>query len=767
LLPLVREGRERRFQSLSRQVVPVAPAGRAFGEAPPADDLAIVVSTPLDGPAASQTAANVGEPSVAANGNLVFYTGNWYAALSIDGGATFQYIDPSQSFPDPPNLHFCCDQIVNYIPSIDTFAWLLQYGVVGNNLPEGDNIQRLAFAKTGDVAAGRWRIFDVTAQALGVPGQFMDFPDLAVGANALYVTTNLFPPDQSPPGAAVVRIPFDSIAGGQPTATRFVSTDFNSFRVAQNCGTTAFFAAHKDTSTLQVFGWDEAQPQPTSAMVEVATWIGRNGYFSRTPDGRTWLDRADSRITGATLAGKDLYFAWGVDAQSNNRPRPFVQIAHIDSETLTLIENINVFDQDSAICYGALATNADGEVGISYMIGGGPRFPSHVVGILTGARKDVIVATSDRGPLPRQDNGHGEWGDYLAIRPLFPENKLFAATGFTLNGPGDGSNRDATPRFVVFGRSGQAAGQATAPIASLGAAVRTSAPPMAPRALEPTPPEDGDPIKDVNSLPIVTPDVAASIKAAAGLSLGQEQAPAPQQAPAAPPLPERFAPGQERWPVKTGQDPDRAKVGKNILDGQDLGAGIVETTVEELASLPRPQGMEDSGIDPPEFQDARDHAAEITIWRIDATITSLKHEQDGDYHLVLQGQSGQEMIGEIPTPTTGFIGGSPWLDNIRDARRQIDDRLVRHLSPAAFAMVQGRFMPLGATKSLLRAVAPPGMSLVTPPEGSGLTQPLFQSAVRPTPARITGVGFFDRAHGANGAAPNVVELHPVLKVEWL
>jgi len=76
-------------------------------------------------------------------------------------------------------------------------------------------------------------------------------------------------------------------------------------------------------------------------------------------------------------------------------------------------------------------------------------------------------------------------------------------------------------------------------------------------------------------------------------------------------------------------------------------------------------------------------------------------------------------------------------------------------------------MPHGATTSPPLATAPPGMSFVTPPAGSGLTQPLFQSAIPPTRARITGVGFFDRAHGATGAAPNVIELHPVLKIEWL
>ena len=56
---------------------------------------------------------------------------------------------------------------------------------------------------------------------------------------------------------------------------------------------------------------------------------------------------------------------------------------------------------------------------------------------------------------------------------------------------------------------------------------------------------------------------------------------------------------------------------------------------------------------------------------------------------------------------------------------------------------------------------------MTPPPGSGQVQPLFQTAIAPTQARITGVGFFDRAHGATGAAPNVIELHPALKVEWI
>jgi hypothetical protein len=58
-------------------------------------------------------------------------------------------------------------------------------------------------------------------------------------------------------------------------------------------------------------------------------------------------------------------------------------------------------------------------------------------------------------------------------------------------------------------------------------------------------------------------------------------------------------------------------------------------------------------------------------------------------------------------------------------------------------------------------------SFRTPAEGEEGPMPTFQTAVQPTRARITGVGFFDRAHGATGAAPNVIEIHPVLKIVWL
>jgi hypothetical protein len=367
------------------------------------------------------------------------------------------------------------------------------------------------------------------------------------------------------------------------------------------------------------------------------------------------------------------------------------------------------------------------------MIGGGSRFPSHVVGILTGTRKDLLVAAGDRGPLD-PDTGKGEWGDYLTVRRMFPNQKHFAATGYTMKGPGDGSNRDATPRFVVFGRA-----------EDVGGPIPGAAPPAgvaAPRVAR----------QDVNRLPVVDAATAAQIKAAAGVGSG----PSALALPGAPLAPELVTkPGFERWPVKTGTDADVDQVAPRI----------VPTTVEELISIPRPADMLPVTADFPQYQEHRAAPVETTIWQIEADIIALTQETDGDYHLVLQGASGETMIGEVPTPRPPFVlAQSPWLPKIRTARQAVDDKLVQHLSPAEFVPFGGKLVPRDAVTV---PVAPPGLpeSFTTPAEGVG---PAFKTKVPPTRARITGVGFFDRVHNQMGVSQfNGIEIHQILKVELL
>jgi hypothetical protein len=408
----------------------------------PTDTISLVKNVQLNDLATADTASHVCEPSTAINGSVVFYTGNWFAAISTDGGTTFKFVDPFTTFPNPPGMSFCCDQVVHYVKSIDTFFWLLQY----SRDSTGKNVQRIAYATTARARTGSWRFFDITPASLGLPpGIWLDYPDLSTGTNMLYMTTNAFTAAGAWKASAVVRIKLSSFTTGVLSATRSVSTTHPSLRVAQNCGTTAFFVAHNNTSSLRVFTWPESSAAPTSVNVPVASW-SPGPYSSVTPDGRNWLSRADGRHTGATLARNELWFAWGSAAGgANNRPQPFIQIARINATTMTLIQNLNLWDSNSGLCYAALGTNSNNEVGASYTIGGGTRFPTHVVAILTGTRRQVMTFTGTRGP---SDN---KWGDYLAVRRNYANERLFCASGYTLQS-GAGAS-DATPNLTIFGRS--------------------------------------------------------------------------------------------------------------------------------------------------------------------------------------------------------------------------------------------------------------------------------------------------------------------------
>ena len=130
------------------------------------------------------------------------------------------------------------------------------------------------------------------------------------------------------------------------------------------------------------------------------------------------------------------------------------------------------------------------------------------------------------------------------------------------------------------------------------------------------------------------------------------------------------------------------------------------------------------------------------------------------------------MVAEVPTATKVFLANSPWLANIKTARKNVDDRLVNKLSPANFAQLEGILVPresLPETEQMHAMSAPANMlTFSTPADGDEIAVATFKTKVKPTAVRITGVGFFDKVHGQMGVSQlNGIELHPVLKVEFL
>jgi hypothetical protein len=177
-----------------------------------------------------------------------------------------------------------------------------------------------------------------------------------------------------------------------------------------------------------------------------------------------------------------------------------------------------------------------------------------------------------------------------------------------------------------------------------------------------------------------------------------------------------------------------------------------------------------------DYQNRRAEPVELVIWKVDADITVIKKEADGDLHMVLQGISGDTMIAEVPKPDRAFVAeGSPWFDAVKQVRGKIADRFGQTFAQTPFTQLNAKFAMPAAPLTMAPASPPaapaggPAAPLLTePPDGDIFDAlPPFKAKVPQTPVTITGVGFFDRVHDQTGVAmKNGIELHPVLAIEF-
>lgn len=154
----------------------------------------------------------------------------------------------------------------------------------------------------------------------------------------------------------------------------------------------------------------------------------------------------------------------------------------------------------------------------------------------------------------------------------------------------------------------------------------------------------------------------------------------------------------------------------SVKTGTDADVGLInlqsttQTTIATLTALPTPSTLPANN---------RIQPTETTVFQLHDTLTEFKLESDSDYHLVVSDGSGKTMITEIPDPAC--VGSSsPLLSGIQHARSEFD----------------ARFTPTTS----------------------------FQTVN--IPVTVTGVGFFDFLHGQTGVAPNGIELHAVLDIQF-
>jgi len=400
-------------------------------------------------------AAYVTEPTVANSGSIVFMTGNWFAAISGDGGKTFAYVNPYTMFPNSYG-GFCCDQITVYDPSRDIFLWYLQYSSSGNP-GSGQNIFRLAVARPENAVKGSWWYYDFVSAT----NTEWDYPDMCLSNDYVWITTN-----QGPFGASYVndawmfKFPLDPLSTGGGFGYSFIDLGANgitnlSLRCTRGAHETMYFGTHNSTSQIRIFNWPENSGSVGWNNVNLsAAWFNAV-HTCPGPDGRDWCGFDDGRIKAGWLSQGRIGFMWG-SSQGGSFTYPYVEAVRVKESDRTLIDRPFIWNPSAAFAYPSVHPNARGDMGIAFFFGGNGYYPYFGLGIDDDYSRDLgygppgwdvtFLRQSSQGPV------YNRWGDYISVQPFNPTGLGWVAAGFTLQGCG-GIVGCSEPSYTIFGRA--------------------------------------------------------------------------------------------------------------------------------------------------------------------------------------------------------------------------------------------------------------------------------------------------------------------------
>jgi hypothetical protein len=356
--------------------------------------------------------------------NVVLYTGNFFAAYSVDHGETFNDIDVEglcQAF----GQSLGGDQVVIYLHRPNLFFWVIQ-------TTQGNYIFAVASPKEIESSKGTlWDSWLLEAKAFGDNLERLDFPEVAEGLNFLYMSTNFVAVKKHSIG---IRIPYDVLVenrGKTMTGGEFFNYIPNVWlRVAQNVDRTGYFIVENSSSELRAIEWPENGKPITYFDIGIPT-IPTEDWLVSTPGGIQWLDGSTKiswKITGAALAGNNLWAAWSgarrVAGQQNNTFNfPHIGIAIMDVASKSLLGQHYIWNPDFAFAWPSLASNYFGEVAMSCGFGGNLQDPQYGVIVLTGPENRIIYPIS-AGHSVAAGGGH-----YTSVRRAFPDFMKFCGSG--------------------------------------------------------------------------------------------------------------------------------------------------------------------------------------------------------------------------------------------------------------------------------------------------------------------------------------------------
>lgn len=388
------------------------------------------------------------EPSVSNDGKYVFYTANWFAGRSINGGTAWTYVNPYADMTD-----FCCDQDTIYDPARKLMVWYRQ-GISDIN---GNNRVRIGVSANGGAT---FLNYDLTPSGnFGWTNQWFDYPHISVSNNNLWIATNVFNAAGFWTRTVIIRMSLDDMAAGNAvTPFYYAVTDRFNFTPVQGARDTMYWGTHNTTSSMRVYRWSDSSLTIFWDDITIPAWTAttRGSAICTTTDGYNPCARFDDRIVSGWVANWDGYpgervigFFWNVKQDGVTFLKPYTNAAVFKERDRAYVSRPFIWNSTIAWIYAAGAPNARGNIGVS--VTGVSDYPHHAVLIdddynvaPPGWEGIFYVNTSNRGP------SNNRWGDYLRVRPHSPAGLDWIATGYVLRG---GTTGDfVQPRYVVFGR---------------------------------------------------------------------------------------------------------------------------------------------------------------------------------------------------------------------------------------------------------------------------------------------------------------------------
>ena len=386
--------------------------------------------------------SDINEPSLGNGGKYVWYSGNWYAARSVDGGVSWSYTNPASSMPD-----FCCDQDVIYDKSRDQLIWYRQ----GLYQPaSGRNRFILSRSIDGGATWCSWSFYPTTFNS-GWTNQWFDYPHLALSNDYLWLTTNRIAGGGNSVNLSVLaRASLDTIRSCTSLGmTYWTQSSGRTWTPVQGARETMYVGRIENTSTLVVYWVPESSTTLSAVSRTIPTWTNA-AMVCTLPNGNNPCARSDSRIKVGWVGKGVIGFFWNV-AAGGGFPMPYVNAATFRESDKAYLGRPYIWCCSSGTSfawhYAAASPNERGDLGIATWAMGGGRYPQLYVGIdddyngTPPGWEVALAASSSTGP------GSNSWGDYLRVRPHAPGGYGWIASGYTSTTGGV-----SVPRYVVFSR---------------------------------------------------------------------------------------------------------------------------------------------------------------------------------------------------------------------------------------------------------------------------------------------------------------------------